>query len=155
MIWVGAKNKIQGFELICGKAHNGTSTLEWRLTPDPGREGEEGWWGYIWALEAVVWCTTMVGVYMSTRRWEVEGVKMNPLGSCRNTNRWNSISQNIFHFCSIHDQLVKITDNKKISNQIHTSLFMRRNSTRSNSRESSLPCSHFPGELSTTVAAQI
>ena len=39
--------------------------------------------------------------------------------------------------------------------QSNTTLFKRRNATRSNSRESSLPCSHFPGELSTTVAAQI
>ena len=39
--------------------------------------------------------------------------------------------------------------------QSNTTLFKRRNATRSNSRESSLPSSHFPGELSTTVAAQI
>ena len=107
MIWVGAKNKIQGFELICGKAHNGTSTLEWRLTPDPGKEGKEEWW-------------PMVGVYMSTRGWEVGGIKMNPPGSCRSANIWNSISQNIFYILlnlwSI--QLVKITDNKNKCNQI-------------------------------------
>ena len=107
MIWVGAKNKIQGFELICGKAHNGTSALEWRLTPDPGKEGKEEWW-------------PMVGAYMSTMGWEVGGIKMNPPGSCRSANIWNSISQNIFYILlnlwSI--QLVKITDNKNMCNQI-------------------------------------
>ena len=88
------------------------------------KRGKEGWW-------------PMVGVYMSTLGWvvhyrgrgvyehyrvgrEVGCIRMNPPGSCRSANIWNSISQSIFHILlnlwSI--QLVKITDNKNMCNQI-------------------------------------